>query len=108
MSHQRFQECIDACVACAIACSHCATSCLKEADVKMMARCIELDLECAAFCRASAEIMSLGSERSVALCRLCAEVCQACGDECARHNMEHCQQCAEACRKCAQACMAVS
>lgn len=104
MSHQKFQDCIDECVACAVACSHCATSCLQEEDVKMMSRCIQLDLECAAICRAAAEVMSLGSGFSADLCRVCAEICKACGDECAKHDMEHCQACAEACRKCAEAC----
>ena len=72
MSHQQFKDCIDACVACAVACSHCATECLKEEDVKMMARCIQLDLECASICRSAAELMSLGSEYSHHLCRVCA------------------------------------
>jgi hypothetical protein len=36
MSHQPFQNCIEACQACAVACSHCATQCLWEDDVKMM------------------------------------------------------------------------
>lgn len=51
MLNQKFKDCIDACVACAVACSHCATSCLQEEDVKMMAKCIQLDMECAAICR---------------------------------------------------------
>lgn len=104
MSHQEFQKCIDACVVCAITCNHCATSCLKEDNVKMMARCIQLDLECAAICRSTAELMSLGSVFSHQLCRLCAEVCRACGDECSKHTMQHCQECADTCRKCAVAC----
>nr|WP_158826986.1 four-helix bundle copper-binding protein [Mucilaginibacter sp. JXJ CY 39] len=104
MSHQQFQTCIDACIACAAGCNHCATSCLQEEDVKMMTLCIQLDLECAAICRAAAEVMTLGSGYSTHLCRICADVCKACADECAKHDMEHCQACAEACRKCAEAC----
>jgi hypothetical protein len=104
MSHQKFMDCIDACVACAIACSHCATSCLGEENVGSMTKCIRLDLECAAICRAAAEVMSLGSDYSAHLCRICADVCNACGEECAKHDMEHCQACAEACRKCAEMC----
>ena len=107
MSHQQFKDCIDACVASAVACSHCATECLKEEDVKMMAKCIQLDLECAAICRSAAEVMSLGSEYAHHLCRICADVCNACAEECEKHasmGMEHCRECAEACRACAQAC----
>ena len=104
MSHQQFQSCINACEACAVACSHCAASCLQEEDVKMMARCIQLDMECAAICRSATELMSLGSEYSHQLCKLCAEICRACGNECSQHDMQHCQDCAEACRRCAEEC----
>lgn len=107
MSHQKFIDCINACLACAVACNHCATSCLREKDVKMMARCIRLDMECAALCHASAEVMSLGSGYSSNLCKICAEACRACAEECEKHvahGMEHCRDCAEACRKCAEEC----
>ena len=73
MSHKKFEECIRACLACAIACNHCASECLGEEEVKHLAKCIRLDLECAAICRAAGELMSLGSSYSVDLCRLCAQ-----------------------------------
>jgi hypothetical protein len=104
MAHQQFKDCIDVC---AVSCNHCATECLKEDDVKMLARCIQLDLECAAICRSAAELMSLGSEYSHHLCRICADVCKECGEECEKHaqmGMAHCKECAQACRRCAQAC----
>ncbi|MGX5856036.1 four-helix bundle copper-binding protein [Dyadobacter jiangsuensis] len=107
MAHQQFKECIDACVACATACSHCATECLNEENVGHLAKCIQLDLECAAICRSAAEVMSLGSEYSAHLCRVCADVCNACAEECEKHaqmGMDHCRECAEACRKCAEMC----
>jgi len=104
MPHENFQSCIDACNACATACDHCAASCLNEQDVKSMAHCIELDMDCAQICRLAAGYMSRGSRFAAALCRLCAEVCEACAQECARHQMEHCQRCAEACCRCAEEC----
>ncbi|RYZ61372.1 MAG: four-helix bundle copper-binding protein, partial [Chitinophagaceae bacterium] len=52
-TYQQFQSCIDACLRCASACQHCASSCTQEEDVKMMARCIQLDMECAAICYAA-------------------------------------------------------
>src|SRR5690242_19857369 len=51
MSQGRFAACIDACNACADACDHCAAACLAEDDPKPMARCIALDMDCAAMCR---------------------------------------------------------
>lgn len=104
MPHEKFQSCIDACYACATACDHCAVSCLEEQDVKSMARCIKLDMDCAQICRLAASYMARGSEFSQTLCRLCAEVCQACAEECGKHQMDHCQRCARACRNCAEEC----
>jgi hypothetical protein len=104
MAHQQHQACIDACNACAAACDHCATACLQEQDVKMMARCIALDMDCAAICRLAAGYMARGSEFAKELCLLCAQVCQACGDECSKHQHDHCQACAQACLRCAEEC----
>ncbi|WP_423147810.1 four-helix bundle copper-binding protein [Rubrolithibacter danxiaensis] len=107
MSHQQYQNCIDACYACAVACSHCASECLKEEKVQDLRRCIQLDLECASICKSAGDLMSLGSSFSTHICRVCADICNACGEECEKHaqmGMEHCRECAEACRKCAQAC----
>lgn len=104
MAHQMNQLCIDACNACADACDHCSTACLQEQDVKSMARCITLDMDCAAICRLAAGYMARGSECMKQACALCAQVCQLCGDECAKHQMDHCQECAQACRRCAEEC----
>ncbi len=43
-----YTSCIEACLSCATACNQCFAACLKEVDVKMMARCIALDADCAA------------------------------------------------------------
>ncbi len=104
MAHQQYASCIDACNACADTCDHCATACLQEDDVKMMARCIALDIDCAAICRLTAGAMARGSEFAKATCAVCAQICQACGDECAKHPHPHCQECAQACRRCADEC----
>ena len=75
----------------------------------MMARCIQLDMECAAICYAAAQAMSMNGRKAKELCRVCADICQACGDECAKHShMEHCRECAEACHRCAEECRSMS
>lgn len=104
MSHEKFQSCIDACLQCATECNHCATMCLSEEDVAKMARCIQLDRECAEACYAAARLMGIGGEHAAAFCNACAEICEACAAECEKHDMDHCQQCAEACRECAKEC----
>ena len=70
----------------------------------MMARCIQLDLECAAICYAAAQLMSVGSDKAKQICMICADICEACGDECGKHETEHCQECAKACKQCAEEC----
>jgi hypothetical protein len=108
MSYERYQSCIDTCLECAVACNHCATECLNEDDVKMMARCIHLDRECAAVCFAAAELMAIDGEFTSILCTPCAEICEACAEECDNHAAEHCKKCAEVCRQCAEECRKVA
>jgi hypothetical protein len=108
MAHQQYASCIEACNQCAVACEHCATACLKEPDPKAMARCIELDMDCAAICRLAAAAMARGSENARAICALCGDICEMCGDECAKHQMDHCQECAQMCRRCADECRRMS
>lgn len=50
LQNSKYQSCIDACNACAESCKLCATSCLREEDVKMLSRCIQLDRDCATIC----------------------------------------------------------
>jgi hypothetical protein len=108
MTKDEFQACITACYACAAACDNCASACLREDEVKMMARCIALDMDCAQICRTAAGFMARGSDFAVELCRQCAAVCSACAEECGKHQMDHCQACAEACRRCAEACLGMA
>lgn len=108
MAHQQYESCIEACNVCADVCDHCAASCLQENDVKMMARCIALDMDCSQICRLAASYMARGSEFVTAICHLCAEMCEACADECAKHQAQHCQECAQACRRCADECRRIA
>ena len=104
MSSQTFNACIEACNACVVVCNHCAASCLQENDVKMMAPCIALDMDCAQMCALAAAAMARGSQHAKAICALCTDICQSCGDECAKHAMAHCQECAKTCLQCAKEC----
>lgn len=105
MEHEKNKSLMDALNNCAAACNHCATACLDEQDVKMMVKCIKIDLDCAAICSLTATLLARGSEHGKHLLKECIEVCNACAEECEKHaHMEHCKTCAEACRKCAEAC----
>lgn len=81
------------------------SACLKEQDVKMMARCIALDVDCAAMCNLAVDAMSRNSELAAHFCRNCSEVCLACASECDQHEHGHCKYCAEKCRSCAKICL---
>ena len=105
MPHSQYRNFIDAANACATACDHCAVSCLAEREVQHLARCIQLDVDCAEICRLAASYMSRGSELAAVVTQACAEVCNACAEECEQHAaMEHCKDCAQACRRCAELC----
>ncbi len=108
MSESAYRECTDACNACAAACDHCLSACLLEQDVTPMARCIALDLECAATCWLLAGFCDRGSKFAPALAATCLTLCEACAAECAQHGHRHCQDCAAACRACAEACRRLS
>lgn len=99
--HDELIKKLDICIA---ACNFCAASCLKEDDVKMMAACISLDMDCADVCRTTGVLLARNSKHGKHLLRECIELCTTCGDECSKHDMEHCQACAKACRECAEAC----
>lgn len=107
MSHQQNRALIDALNKCAAECNHCAVACLEEQDVKMLARCIKLDIDCAEICSLAISFVARGSEHAQHLLDECADICNACAEECEKHaamGMEHCRSCAEVCRACAEAC----
>lgn len=107
MSYGNHRQLITALNDCVSECNHCATACLDEADVKMLAICVKLDMDCAAICGVTASLLARNSEHGHHLLKECAEVCNACAEECEKHasmGMEHCKMCAEACRACADAC----
>src|SRR5262245_23952248 len=100
--HNKYRNCIEACNQCAAACEHCASACLREDDAESMARCIELDHQCAIICRVAAGFMASASEFASDLCRVCGEICRVCSQECRKHRVQHGQQYADAYAHCAE------
>lgn len=108
MDYERNKKLISVLNECAAECHHCTTACLDEQDVKMLAECIKLDIDCAEICQLTAAFLARGSEHAIHILKECAEICEACAGECGKHgHMEHCKRCAEVCRLCAEECMAV-
>ena len=109
LQNDKYQNCIDACFNCAESCEYCTTCCLREQNVKMLTRCIQLNRDCATICLAAAAFMSRDSDYAKQVCNICADICEACVQECEKHtDMDHCQKCAQACRKCADECRKMS
>lgn len=104
MPHQQFQSCLAACNACAIACDRCVAAGLQEDDVKSVAGCLAMSIDCAALCRVAADAVARNSELARRICEACADICDACAEECGQHEMDYCQACAAACRRCASEC----
>ncbi len=106
MSHKENKSLIDALNNCAAVCNHCISACLEEDDVKMLADCLKLNIDCAEICSLIPGFLARGSVHAKHLLPECADICNACAEECEKHtHMEHCKECAEACRACADACM---
>ena len=78
-------ECIEACFDCAQSCMACADACLGEWDVRMLARCIRLDLDCADAVRHREDPLPPDVYRPQivrAAVQACARACELGSDEC--------------------------
>lgn len=101
---------LDALLECSQTCTLCADACLAEEMVADLRRCIRLNLDCAALCATTADIVGRQTQSDPAVVRAaieaCLAACEACATECERHAdmHEHCRICAEACRRCETAC----
>jgi hypothetical protein len=106
-------HCIDECYDCAQACASCADASLAEDDIKMLVRCVRLNLDCTDMCAATGAIATrhLVSERPMLreILAACGLTCRRCEEECLRHanHHAHCRVCAEVCASCSRACEAV-
>jgi hypothetical protein len=103
-------KCIDECFGCTQTCVACADACLGEDNVKMLAKCIRLNLDCADICENTGRLLSRQQQPDLELLRrgleLCGLACRKCAEECERHapKHEHCRICAQSCRSCLRAC----
>lgn len=90
---------------CGTTCEVCAADCLDEQQIEMLAKCIELDRDCADICYLTAKLLIRDNQIAHKMLEICVEICDKCADECSKHEHEHCKKCAEICRKCRQACI---
>ncbi len=98
------KELIQKLIDCALTCEMCEAACLNEDNITLLARCIELDRDCADICMLASRLVHRDSEVVNEYLAVCELVCRACAEECSKHHHEHCQTCAEVCIICADAC----
>jgi hypothetical protein len=102
--------CVKACYGCSESCTLCADACLGEGQLDELRRCMRLDLDCAAICLATGQVVARQTEPDNNMLRsqleACATACRICAEECDRHasKHQHCRLCAESCRLCERAC----
>ncbi|GAB2744003.1 four-helix bundle copper-binding protein [Sinomonas atrocyanea] len=98
-------ECIDAALACTQACTTGADSCLEEPGVAHLTRVIRAQLNCAAICSASAQILSrFGSDfgpTPASVLRALDDVSALCEDVCRVYAgaYPHCRVTADSCTR---------
>lgn len=98
------QELVRKLIECALTCEECEAACLNEENITLLARCIELDRDCADICLQASRLIQRDSEISDEYLMVCEKICRMCAEECNKHNHDHCKICAEACSACASAC----
>jgi hypothetical protein len=103
-------ELVTALSECSRICGMCADACLGEGNVQSLVRCIRVDLDCAAVCDVTADVLARAVDPDWRLIRgqlqSCLTACAVCAEECDRHGPQHahCRVCAETCRATEQAC----
>ncbi len=105
MRQEKYQSCISICLESATVCNLAAFECMKELEVKLLSRCVQLQRECAEMCLSTARILTLGSAHARDVCIVCADYCMRCALECEKHmHIDYCRRCAEICRRCMEEC----
>lgn len=99
-----YSELIESLENCVASCNNCAASCLGEDNVKALAGCIRLNLDCADTCHLALKLMARDSNHAASVVELCKDICSECAAECEKHEHDHCQLCANACLRCADHC----
>jgi hypothetical protein len=101
------KELIQKLIDCALICEECEAACLNEENITLLARCIELDRDCADICLQASRLIKRDSEIGDEYLMVCEKICRMCAEECNKHHHDHCRACAEACVACADACHAL-
>jgi hypothetical protein len=98
------KELLQKLIECALTCEACEAACLNEENITLLARCIELNRDCADICLHASRLVQRDSEIAEEYMTVCEKICRMCAEECNKHNLDYCKTCAETCLACADAC----
>jgi hypothetical protein len=104
---QAFDKCANACNDCEQICAACVTHCatLVSQGKKEHLETLQTCQDCAAHCRAAADIVARKGPFADLICTACAEACKRCGDACDKHKDDPMmKKCTEECRRCEKEC----
>jgi len=105
LTKPELRDCIQSCWDCRDTCeatlyNHCLPY-VEQANVRLMADCIQI-------CQAAADFMTRSSEQHPVVCAACVEICDACADSCDAFDDDAMKRCAEVCRTCSDSCREMS
>jgi hypothetical protein len=101
---EEVRECIQDCVDCYRTCSQTLIRCLNIGGKHAEVEHVNLIMDCAKICSATADFMLRNSLYYPQTCGLTADICDECGDVCARFEEDFMKECASVCRRCAESC----
>jgi len=102
-----WKTCANTCDDCAKACNAAFHHCLTQAAIAKgpHARMAQTLVDCAAFCRLSAEMLSRKSVLATLSCGACADACKRCAQECESFDSDlEMKACQQDCRRCEESC----
>ena len=112
---RELNECVEACIACALTAEDCAEECLtqRENGDRQWTRCFLSDLECSNMCDLTAQSLQrftgIHLAATIALVQSCATIAAICGEECSAIENRHdiCSQCLTVCKAVQTTCNAL-
>ncbi len=98
------KECIKDSLNCQSACVDTFKRCLELGGEHAEPRNVNLLLDCARICGATADFMLRNSTYYPQTCGLAADICDECADNCDRFEEDFMRECGGFCRRCAESC----
>ena len=98
-------DCLATCDECRRVCLSTLTHCLETGGDHAEADHMQMLLDCAEACQASASFLARASDLHAEICMISAEACEVCAESCDQFRGDRAMaECASICRRCAECC----